>query len=216
VSTGGAEADQLVRGAAALGVRLEPAAAAILVQYVERLYAWNRSAGLTTVARADAVRLHLLDSLSIVPLLPERGSIADLGSGAGLPGIPVAAVLRCATVTLVESKRRKASFLAETVRDLALGNCQVVEADAHSLVFEARAFDAVTARAFLPPAGLVGLGAALVRPGGRVVVMGGRRNPQVDDAASAAGLMRAVEHLVRLPGGTEHRRVLAFDKPTGT
>ena len=108
------EARQLESGAAALGVSLDARAVGLLLVFLERIYAWNRSAGLTTVARSDAVRLHLLDSLSIVPFLPASGAIVDLGSGAGLPGIPVAIALANASVTLVEARRRKASFLAES------------------------------------------------------------------------------------------------------
>ena len=106
----------LVAGAEQLGVSLTPEVATRLLGFLELLYAWNDFAGFTAVDRRDAVRLHLLDSLAVAPMLTGARHIADLGSGAGLPGIPLATYLGGAMFTLVESKRRRCSFLREVVR----------------------------------------------------------------------------------------------------
>ena len=195
-----------------LGVRLAPASVTLLLEYLDRLYAWNASAGLTSVERADAARLHLLDSLSVARFLPANGSLVDLGSGAGLPGLPVAVALPSASVTLVETKRKKVSFLTETIRELGIANCEIAHADARTLAPAGRVFDVVMARAFLPPAELVAVGSQLVGAGGRILVMGARRDLQAPSLAAAYGLVCTVDERFRLPGGDENRRVLVLTK----
>ncbi|MFQ5473895.1 MAG: 16S rRNA (guanine(527)-N(7))-methyltransferase RsmG, partial [Dehalococcoidia bacterium] len=124
------EGRRLRCGAEQLGIDLSEQAAAKLIAFLECLYLWNKSAGLTTIERSEAVRLHLLDSLTALPLLGRCVAIADLGSGPGLPGIPLAIALPASRLVLVESRRRKCSFLAETIRELGLENCRVEQADA--------------------------------------------------------------------------------------
>jgi 16S rRNA (guanine527-N7)-methyltransferase len=204
------EAELLERGAAALGVLLDPESIDILLRFLDRVYAWNRSAGLTSVGRPHAVRLHLLDSLAVVPLLSPQGSLADLGTGGGLPGIPIAVALPRLAVDLVESKRRRCSFLSETIRDLGVGNCRVIEADVEKLEGHHR-YDAAVARAFLSPAGLVAAASRLVRAGGRIVVMGATRDEEIDAAAGRAGLIRITDERFVLPGGKERRRIVVLE-----
>jgi 16S rRNA (guanine527-N7)-methyltransferase len=202
--------EQLAAGAEALGVTLDEAARSLLLSYLERVYVWNRSAGLTTVPRAEALRLHLLDSLSVVRFLPTSGSFADLGSGAGLPGIPIAVALPRCAVALVESRRRKCSFLGDTVRELALGNCRVIERDARRLTEEDERYDAIVARAFVAPHELESLAAKLLRPGGRLVVMGARRDAELD--ALGSELIRKADERFVLPRGGERRRVVVLER----
>src|SRR3546814_9345506 len=90
--------------------------------------------------------LHLLDSLAMHPFVRDIGSLADLGSGAGLPGIPLAIAVPVLRVTLVESNGKKARFLREAVRTLGLDNAQVAESRAEALA-RPGAFAAITARA---------------------------------------------------------------------
>src|SRR3546814_1346135 len=84
------------------------------------------------------VALHLLDSLAMHPFVRDIGSLADLGSGAGLPGIPLAIAVPALRVTLVESNGKKARFLREAVRTLGLDNAQVAESRAQALRSEER------------------------------------------------------------------------------
>jgi len=207
-----AASTELTAGAAALGVFLGDDAATLLLDYLERIYVWNRTAGLTTVARGDALRLHLLDSLSIVRFLPACGAFADLGSGAGLPGIPVAVALPDCTVTLVESRRRKCSFLTDTIRDLSLRNCRVNETNARRLADSPARYDAIMARAFVAPSDLVDIASGLLAPGGRLIVMGARRDADLDSVRSE-GLARTADERFALPGGTERRRIVILEKP---
>jgi 16S rRNA (guanine527-N7)-methyltransferase len=207
-----AERSVLARGAAALGVTLSDREQDLLLEYLALLYRWRASAGLTAVARDDAVRLHLLDSLSVLPDLSDARTLVDLGSGGGLPGLPSAICAASTMVTLVESRRRRCTFLREAIRQLRLENCEVLEEDAARLVAKEKRYDAATGRGFLPVYELVALASALVVPGGRVIVMGG---PSLQSPAVLVGAahreMRCVsDRSFRLPGGSEKRRVIVL------
>src|SRR5690606_2280527 len=136
---------ELDAGLAALG--LDAALAPPLLAYLALLDRWNRTYNLTAVRDPrDMVPRHLLDSLAMHPHVAGVGTLADLGTGPGLPGIPLAIAFPGLQVALVESNGKKARFLREAVRTLGLRNARVVESRAEA-VDEAGAFDAITARA---------------------------------------------------------------------
>ena len=205
------EAAQLGDGARLLG--LDPGAETVekLLAYLDLLYAWNAGAGLTSIDREDAVRLHLLDSLACVPAAAAAATAVDLGAGGGLPGIPLAVVFPHLAVTLVETRRRKCSFLLEAVRELELRHCTVLEDDARVLAASGRTYDLVVSRAFMSPARFTDLAAPMVADAGRLVVMAG---PEQDDdrdigeAAQPHGLSFGPACRFTLPGGAETRRIL--------
>ena len=209
-----AQVAELVANAARLGVELGADQVQALYAFLERLYRWNRSAALTRVAEKDAVRLHLLDSLSLLPLVADCPTLADLGSGAGLPGLVVAVAGRQRRVTLVESRRRKCSFLAEVVGMLGLREVEICHGDARDLAARGRRFDAVVSRAFLPPLKLAPVAKPLLAPGGRLVLMCGGEAKGLD--AELQGAMAPLawreEKALTLPGGSERRRLLVFER----
>jgi 16S rRNA (guanine527-N7)-methyltransferase len=210
------EGDLLRSGAEFLGVRLGAREVALLLTYIDLLYDWNRSTALTSIPRASAVRLHLVDSLFAAPLLSGVGAIADLGAGGGLPGIPISVAMPDTVVSLVESRRRKCSFLEFACRELALRNCRVIHADARRLASNPCRYDAVISRAFLSPARLVRLGQKLVRPGGRILIMGARNDRELDAAGRSTGLVAVADARTELLGGTERRRIVVYQRPMGT
>ncbi|MEE8310917.1 MAG: 16S rRNA (guanine(527)-N(7))-methyltransferase RsmG [Candidatus Binatia bacterium] len=214
MTPGPGDATSLREGAAELGARLDQPAIDRLLDYLVLLYRWDRRVRLTTIEPADAVRLHLLDSLSLLPYLGPGRDLVDLGTGAGLPGIPLAIADPLREVVLVESKRKRCSFLLEAIRTLGLTNCTVVEEDARVLAASGRTYGCVVARAFLPPPALVALAARMVEPGGRLLMMGGRE--RLDAAALAeaagAGFRTVVNEVLELPGGGECRRVIALGR----
>lgn len=183
-------------GAARLGVALDEAATADLVTYLELLHAWNRR--LNLIGEHDLASLidrHLVDSLAAVPLLrelPPAARVADLGSGAGLPGVPLAIALRHVTVTLVEPRRKRTSFLRAARRALPHLDLTVVEGRAEDLArSEPGAFAAVVSRAALPDAELLPVAGALLRDGGILVSYRGVEPPpdttgSRDDSGSPA------------------------------
>lgn len=115
----------LDRGLAELALPLSPEAPAKLLAYLELLARWNRIHNLTAVRDPlEAVSRHLLDSLAVLPELPQ-GRLADVGSGAGLPGVPIAIAQPGRSVTLNDANRKKAAFLRQAVIELALANAEV-------------------------------------------------------------------------------------------
>lgn len=211
------EIDALVTGAKSIGVSVSPDAAIRLVGFLERFYAWNRFGGFTRIRRADAVRLHLLDSLTLVPDLVGARTVLDIGTGGGMPGIPLALVLDGVTFTLVESRARRCTFLREIVRDFGLASrVSIHEGDAREIVHDAKRFDAVVARAFLPPRELIALGAQLITAAGCVIVMGSsdeRVRPMLSsDFASSPRLVLTSERALTLPCGDELRRIFRFER----
>jgi 16S rRNA (guanine527-N7)-methyltransferase len=136
----------------------------------------------------------------------------DLGSGGGLPGLPIAICATSTMVALVESRRRRCTFLMEAIRQLGLENCEVIEEDARRLVAREKRYDAVIARGFLPPIELVALASTLLAPNGRIIVMGGPSLPGGVELTSAAHReMRCrCDRSFQLPGGAERRRVVVL------
>jgi 16S rRNA (guanine527-N7)-methyltransferase len=166
----------LRRGAQAiLGRALGADEADKLVKYHKLLIKWQKVQRL--IGPSDPVTIVedlLLDALLFVRVLsPSVGSIMDLGSGAGLPGIPLSIVLSPVRVTLVEAKQRRASFLSTAVRELGLQATTVVNARAEALppVFD-RSFDAVVMRCAGPLQEMLPIAARFVSPGGSVVASG--------------------------------------------
>ena len=109
------ELSRLQAGAAALGLALDDEIALRLIDYLDELYRWNRVQRLTAIPREQAVEAQLLDSLALVDCLSGCRDIVDLGSGAGLPGVPLAVVLPGVRVTLVEKRRKRAGFLEQVI-----------------------------------------------------------------------------------------------------
>ena len=155
--------------------------------------------------RGQQLTKHLLDSLSVRPHL--RGSrVADVGSGAGFPGIPLAIVLPDVHFALIESTGKKCRFL-EHVRDtLALTNVEVVQARAEAFKPTAR-FETVLARAVGPVADLVRNAGPLVTGGGRLLAMKGRF-PEDELAKKLSGWKVAAVHRLVVPGLDEERHVV--------
>jgi 16S rRNA (guanine527-N7)-methyltransferase len=204
------EADLLREGCRELGIGLGAGQHERLLAYLDLLYVWNRSAGLTTIARADGVRLHLLDSLAALGAVP-GGPCLDLGAGGGLPGIVLAIAKPDTSFVLVESNRRKCSFLLEAVRAAGLPNVEVVQTD-YARFEPTRPFPLVISRAFRPPAEFLAIARRFVAPAGRIVLL--LADPSDDDLnklGAAAGLHVLECNRLRLPQGGEPRAIVSFE-----
>lgn len=203
------EAALLREGGAALGIRLNGFQEEALLRYLDLLYVWNPSAGLTTVRRPDSVRLHLLDCLAAADRIGD-GPCLDLGSGAGLPGMVLAIVRPEVQFVLVESNRRKASFLMEVARTEKLANVRVVEAPVESLPRDV-VYPCVISRAFRPPAEFVAIAASLVAPDGRVILMmADPDDAEIESLAASAGMKLGALKRFHLPGGVEPRTIISL------
>jgi 16S rRNA (guanine527-N7)-methyltransferase len=164
----------LERGADRIGLALTAAQVTAIEGHARLLLAWTDAVNLTSIrAPLDLARLHVLDSLSAVPILRDEGegALLDLGSGGGYPGLPLAVVLGRRAL-LVDSVGKKARFLETAVTALALGRqIEVATARAESLArgSDRERWPVVTARAVAPLAELVELAFPLLMPGGRLV-----------------------------------------------
>lgn len=168
----------LAAAAAELGLDLSPAQRDTLVSYARLLQRWNRVHNLTAVdSVGDLLRLHLLDSLAIVTQLDsicsENGSILDVGSGGGLPGIPLAIVRPTMRVTLLDKVAKKVAFLVQARVELGLANLDCVHARVEQ--WSGGPFDAIVSRALSTLVEFVGLTSHLVAPAGHWCAMKGAR-----------------------------------------
>ncbi|MBS1869819.1 MAG: 16S rRNA (guanine(527)-N(7))-methyltransferase RsmG [Actinobacteria bacterium] len=177
----------------------------------------------TTVREAErAVHTHLADSLVALDLPAVRGAtaIADLGAGAGFPGLPLAIALPAARVALVESVARKCEFIRAAAAAAGITNVDVVAERAEAWSAGIGAHDLVTARALAPLAVLAEYAAPLLREGGVLVAWKGRRDAQEerDGEAAAAELGLALEEVrpVAPYPGADHRHLHVLRKVAPT
>ena len=161
------------QGLQQMDLEVPPEARARMQAHLDLVAKWNRVHNLTSVREPEQmVTLHLLDSLSLVPHLRDARRIADIGTGAGFPGVPVAVARPRAHVTLVESSHKKCAFLEQVKAEVGIANIDVVcERVEHWR--PAERFDAVVSRAFAELADFVAQAAHLVAPGGRLLAMKG-------------------------------------------
>ena len=165
-----------------------PEAMARFDAYEALLRRWSRAINLVSAASLERVwRRHFLDSAQILPLLPGRGPVLDIGSGAGFPGL-VLAILGAPDVRLVESDGRKCAFLREAARATG-APATILESRVEDLPPDA--FAAVTARACAPLDALVGLARPHLRAGSVCVFPKGRRAAGELTAARNRWIMRA-------------------------
>lgn len=169
-------AQELREGLAALGLELPDAAQAKLLAYVAFLKKWNATFNLTAIRdESEMVTQHLLDSLSILPALQKSALAvrrwADIGSGAGLPGIPLAIVRPDLDMSLIETVEKKSAFQRQAKIELGLANVTVVNRRVEDVA--GGAFDAVISRAFADLADFVRLAGHLLTQSGRLYAMKG-------------------------------------------
>lgn len=192
---------RLTAGLAELELDLAASTIERLLDYVDLLARWNKAYNLTAVRDPlEMVTRHLLDSLVVAPWVSgER--LVDIGSGAGLPGIPLALIAADTGVPdrhflLVDSNGKKARFLRAAVRELQLKHVEVVESRVESVPGQ---FDCVTSRAFATLADMLGWGGHLLAPNGVWLALKGRVDRAETDAVPAAFQISSVQPL-KVPG----------------
>jgi 16S rRNA (guanine527-N7)-methyltransferase len=143
-----------------------------LLRYLGLLEKWNRTYNLTAVREAEQmVAHHVLDSLSIVPFVVGARSLLDVGSGAGLPGIPLAIALPKLAVTLLDSSHKKVAFLRQAQLELELGNVSVGQERVET--WRPQPFDIVVSRAFGDLGEFIRLASHTCAAGGKIMAMKG-------------------------------------------
>lgn len=195
-------------GLAALGLALPPATQASLLAYLRLLEKWNRAYNLTAVRdpRQMVVR-HLLDSLAILPYV--RGPrVLDIGTGPGLPGIPLALARPDWQLTLLDSNAKKTRFVTQAVAELGLKNVEVVTERLEKFRPAAR-FDTLVSRAYSAIADMLQAGGPLCAPGGRILAMKGVY-PAEELAALPPGYRVETVEALKVPGLEAARHVVVL------
>ena len=178
-----------------MGLELPPDGPAQLASYIDLLERWNRVYNLTAVRDPEAmVSRHILDSLSILPWL--RGPrVLDVGSGAGLPGIPLALARPDLEFSLLDSNGKRTRFLQQVVTALSLANVRVIQSRAEQ--FRETPFDCITSRALAPLSDMLKWCERLCQPDGLLLAMKGAR-PEEELATVPTGWSATV-HALRVP-----------------
>jgi 16S rRNA (guanine527-N7)-methyltransferase len=200
---------QLRAGIAALGLALPEGAEPKLLAYLALLDKWNRVYNLTAVRDAERmVSHHLLDSLAAAPYC-QGETLLDVGSGGGLPGIPLAIARPGLRVTLIDSIAKKTAFLQQAKAELGLPNLTVVTGRVEDYQPEA-AFDLITSRAFSDLREFVTLTRHLLKPGGRWLAMKGLY-PHEEVVLLPRDVKVSADHALVVPGLEANRHLIVLE-----
>jgi len=180
-----------------MGIILAPSIRQKLLMFLQYLEKWNSTYNLTAVRDPEQmVPRHLLDSLSVLPFL-QGSRVLDIGTGAGLPGIPLALARPELAFTLLDSNAKKTRFVTQATHELGLQNVQVVQERVEKF-HPAEKFDTLIARAFASIPDMLAASRHLCAPHGRFLLMKGVF-PQEELAAVTGGYQAEVKAL-RVPG----------------
>ncbi len=205
----------LIEGAKIYGIHLDEKTADSFDLYLRELLKWNEKMNLTAIrSEKEIVLKHFLDSLSVLPHLPEISSLLDIGSGAGFPGIPLKMVQPSLQVTLIDSVRKKVDFQSHIIRTLGLKGIKALHGRIQDRgilqSFEGR-FDAVIARAFSDLETFLLLSSTFLKKGGILLAMKGREIEQVSLIEKPPyRLQKTVQY--SLPFSSIKRSLLLFEK----
>lgn len=195
-----------------MGIGLPESAPEKLVDYLGLLSHWNSAFNLTAVRDIDdMLSKHLLDSLAVIPYVGD-GRILDVGSGAGLPGIPLAIAMPNNSFVLIDSNSKKTRFLTQARITLGLNNIEVVNqrVEGYTPVEDDRRiyFDAVIARAYANSRDIIINTAHLHKPETRILIMQGKLNESID----VPGYVLKQSHTLNIYGLDAERHLLEIQK----
>ncbi len=202
--------ERLLSGAAALDLELDAGVVERLLTYVDELLNWNRRINLTAITDPHEVMVqHILDSLSILPWL-ESGHLLDVGSGGGLPGLPLAVVRPDLRVTSIDSRNKKISFQRHAARALGLGNFAAVCARVEQWQ-PAEPFAQIVSRAFSSLTRFAQLAGPHLASGGHLLAMKGRV-PQEELAEVSADWEVVRMPRLSVPGLAAERHLIVLGR----
>ena len=207
----------LALGVQELGLNLSKENIADLELFLQEMARWNQVHNLTAIEdEGDSVRLHLIDSITVLPILRQflKGpspKIADLGSGGGLPAIPIAILEPEWRLSLIEAVRKKTAFLQHVRGKLKLKNIEILsERVEYVAVHQKAQFDAVISRAFTSLAHFLELSLPLLKPDGLVFAMKGKRANQEMQEVSMNDWRLLADEPLHIPNLSVDRRILVL------
>jgi len=206
----------LIAGSKELGIALSIGQVKSFFVYLAELKKWNRKINLTAITEErDTVIKHLLDSLSYIKAFTPASGIRllDMGSGAGFPAIPLKIAAPDISITMVESVKKKASFLRHIVRTLPLEAVEVLDIRMEEMPDSYHSsFDIVTARAFAEMPEALGHGVVFLKPGGLVILSRGPEETISDQKLDRAGVKVEQRLEFTLPHSDYKRAIWVFKK----
>ncbi|MDJ0779909.1 MAG: 16S rRNA (guanine(527)-N(7))-methyltransferase RsmG [Gammaproteobacteria bacterium] len=201
---------ELRAGTAALGLSLQQSQLDQLLEYLYLLEKWNRTYNLTAIEELSRMSSHhLLDSLSIARALTGAGKVLDVGSGAGLPGIPLAIAMPDTVFVLLDSNAKKTRFIRQAIAHCGLRNVQVVQSrvqDYHA----PDSLDFIVSRAYASLADFCDSVAHLMGPNTRLLTMKTRLKPK-EMLELDVGRFRCAEEALEVPGVDEPRSLVTIE-----
>lgn len=202
--------DRLAQGVSEIDIEIDDKRQHAMLAYLDLLKRWNRVYNLTAIkSDRELLTHHVLDSLSIVPYLHgER--IIDIGSGAGLPGIPVALACPQLQVTLIDSNAKRCRFLRQVKAQLKLQNVAIVQQRVEAYRSDEK-FDSLVSRAFSSLLSFVASSKHLLADGGQLIAMKGQW-PGDDSTVLPDGFMIANVIDLTVPGLSETRHLIVVKK----
>jgi 16S rRNA (guanine527-N7)-methyltransferase len=213
--------DTLFTMATSLGISLPEKALPLFETYHRELIAWNKKINLVSVkSDLDIPIRHFLDSLTLAPfIIDQRSQVLDIGSGAGFPGIPLKIAIPSLKVFLLESSRKKASFMKHIIRTLHLADIMVIHNRAEHLMEDEAyrgAFTLVTSRATLKVTQLFRMGAYFLAPRGILLAMKSKKVEEelreMEHISQNLGFNYSARHDITLPMTGDFRTIIIYEK----
>ena len=198
---------RLQQGLQKLGLDVKVETQEKLMAYLQLMLKWNKAYNLTAIRELDSMVIrHLLDSLSIIPFI-DQSPVLDVGTGAGLPGIPLALCLPECQFVLLDSNGKKTRFLMQAKIELGIDNIEVIHSRIEDYKPDFR-FEMITCRAFAALNTILDLTQHLVTSSTRVMAMKGKEEmPELVE-----GYTQLAQHELKVPWLDEERRLIEIKK----
>jgi 16S rRNA (guanine527-N7)-methyltransferase len=213
-------ADLLITGACKLGIDMDHRQAGRFGRYGQILQQWNEKINLTAITDPVEIAVkHFLDSVAPWSAIPRQGTLLDIGTGGGFPGVPLKILRPQQPMVLIDGVRKKINFVKQVVRELQLENIEVIQARAQELMRrhpESGPFDTIVSRALADSHTMIELAAPLMKPQGRLILYKGSGGEasiaQANEIQSGNARFDGSHWSYRLPVTGHRRAVLVFKR----
>lgn len=180
--------------------------------YLKILQEWNKKINITSLKNTeDIIIKHFIDSLSVVRLVNISGSLVDIGSGGGFPGIPIKIVVPYLELTLIEANRKKSNFLRTIIRRLNLDKVEIYNCRVESFEKEG-CFDVAISRAFAKVSDFCREAYRLIKPNGSIISMSGKEQAIDEGELRSLNLSVKESYCFNLPLHKGFRTITVFRK----